>query len=283
MNSRAVRTVHCEAADLTRWANWDANAGNSKGVYTVVARNDELYKLLQEFDIDGGEVALTFGARLARENSWSVPFAERVVAEYKRFVYLAMTAEHMVTPSVAVDEAWHLHLTYTKSYWERMCSEVLGRPLHHNPAEGGKSEQNKFLDLYNRTLETYRVTFGEEPPADIWPVADIRFAAKEQPMKVVPGDFWMIPKWVISGRFKHVSVLTSSAMFLSGCAWLLDDPATDSTNLWVFFAALFILVGIVLIVVILGGIGRGGRGGGGGGFGGFGCGGGGGCGGCGGG
>jgi len=194
VNFRAVRTVHCEAADLTRWANWDANAGILKGVYAMVAGNDELYIHLQDFDIDGGEVALTFSARLARENSWSVPFAERVILEYKRFVYLVMTADHMVTPSVAVDEAWHLHLTYTKSYWERLCGVVLGRPLHHNPTEGGKPEKDMYQDLYTRTLDTYRETFGEEPPADIWPVAEIRFSAQEQPMKVMPGDFWTIPR-----------------------------------------------------------------------------------------
>ncbi len=34
------------------------------------------------FDIDGGEVALPFAARLARENGWSRSHAERVVEEY---------------------------------------------------------------------------------------------------------------------------------------------------------------------------------------------------------
>ena len=34
---------------------------------------------------------------------------------------------------------------------------------------------NKFADWYPRTFESYRVHFGEKPPDDIWPPAEIRF------------------------------------------------------------------------------------------------------------
>jgi len=58
---------------------------------------------------------LPFEARLARENGWCRAYTQRVIVEYKRFVYLAMTAGHVVTPSEEVDHAWHMHLTYTRS------------------------------------------------------------------------------------------------------------------------------------------------------------------------
>jgi hypothetical protein len=129
----------------------------------------ELRARIQAFSPDEPGVVFPFSARLARENGWTREHAGRVTREYLRFVYLAMTAGHPVTPSLPVDEAWHLHLTYTRSYWEEMCGRVLGRPLHHEPTRGGEAEEAKFSDWYARTLASYRTAFGEEPPADVWP------------------------------------------------------------------------------------------------------------------
>ena len=118
------------------------------------ATDPDLYARLLRFAIDDGTPDLSFEARLARENGWSTDFAGRVVAEYRRFVCLAMTAGHTVVPSEQVDQAWHLHLTYTRSYWERMCGDLLGRPLHHGPTRGGTQEAAKFHDWYGRTLDS---------------------------------------------------------------------------------------------------------------------------------
>jgi len=142
----------------------------------------ELRARIQAFSPDEPGVAFPFSARLAEENGWTREHARRVLREYLRFVYLAMTAGHPVTPSLAVDEAWHLHLTYTRSYWEEMCGRVLGRPLHHDPTRGGSDEEAKFAGWYARTLATYRAAFGEEPPAEIWP----RPRAEAAPAPVAP-------------------------------------------------------------------------------------------------
>ncbi|MBM3979664.1 MAG: hypothetical protein FJ304_05165 [Planctomycetes bacterium] len=122
---------------------------------------------IQAFDIDGGDVALPFAARLARENGWSRAYAARVVEEYKRFAFLATTGRAPVCPSEDVDAAWHLHLTYTKSYWQRFCADTLGRPLHHEPTKGGPAEGAKHLAMYADTLTAYRAAFGHAPPADV--------------------------------------------------------------------------------------------------------------------
>lgn len=97
---------------------------------------DELWIRISAFELDDPAAALPFTARLARENGWSRDFARRVVDEYRRFVFLAMKSGHPVTPSEEVDEAWRLHLCYSRSYWDGMCRGVLGRPLHHGPTEG---------------------------------------------------------------------------------------------------------------------------------------------------
>jgi len=131
--------------------------------------NPELWQRLSSFEIDDGPAACSFADRLAAEQGWSKQYAQRVIDEYKRFLYLAMTAGHQVTPSKAVDEAWHLHLTYTRSYWDRLCKEVLGRPLHHYPSNGSDADTQKYAEQYQRTLASYEETFAVPPPADVWP------------------------------------------------------------------------------------------------------------------
>jgi uncharacterized protein (TIGR04222 family) len=136
----------------------------------VDAFRTELWQQLRDFQFDESGSPLTFLARLAREQGWSLTFAKRVVDEYKRFVFLAMVADHEVTPSQIVDEAWHLHLTYTRSYWDNLCRKVLGKPLHHIPTRGGEKERSRHNDQYAKTLASYERWFGETPPDDIWPI-----------------------------------------------------------------------------------------------------------------
>ncbi len=173
--------------------------------------DSELLQRIEGFDIDGEPCALPFEQRLALENGWRLSFAERVVIEYKRFVFLAMAAGHPVTPSEAVDEAWHLHLTYTDSYWNRFCRDVLPKPLHHNPTKGGAAEDAKFFDWYGKTLESYRRLIASEPPADIWPSPRERFARGIARIKMNPVDFWFVRK-------PQVRSLTITGLaFAAGC------------------------------------------------------------------
>jgi uncharacterized protein (TIGR04222 family) len=153
-----------------------------------------LWDRLRGFEIDRPGAVLTFTRRLARENGWELAYAERVVAEYKRFVFLAMTAGHVVSPSEHVDQAWHLHLTYTHSYWNNLCRDLLGKPLHHCPTEGRTGEQAKFVGLYEQTLASYRRQFGCEPPTDIWPAAHQRFGEDLDHVTVNRRRYWIIPR-----------------------------------------------------------------------------------------
>src|SRR5689334_14391872 len=135
-----------------------------------------------------------FSARLARENGWSRSYALRVIVEYKRFAFLAVAAGHPVTPSDEVDQAWHLHLLYTRSYWNGFCGEVLRTPLHHEPTKGGRDEDGKFHDWYQRTLDSYRSWFEQEPPSDIWPPAEHRFSRDLRFMRINTARHWIVPK-----------------------------------------------------------------------------------------
>ncbi len=158
------------------------------------ANNAQLWPKINAFSLDDPDASFKFSDRLARENGWTHNYTYRVIEEYKRFVFLAMTAGHPVTPSVAVDQAWHLHLTYTQSYWEQFCGEILKRPLHHGPTKGGQKESNKFNDWYARTLASYEQAFGQPPPTDIWPEPHIRFDRKARIRQVSDQTHWIIRK-----------------------------------------------------------------------------------------
>jgi len=86
-----------------------------------------------------------------------------------------LEAKHPVTPSDQIDQAWHLHLIYTESYWNDLCGEIAGRPLHHGPTAGGQNETDKFTDWYSKTKRSYRTFFGDDPPEEYWPASEVRF------------------------------------------------------------------------------------------------------------
>jgi len=158
---------------------------------------EELHQLrsrIEAFELDDPASLFSFTSRLAREQGWSHAFAARVVVEYKRFICLAMMAGHPVSPSEAVDQVWHLHLVYTKSYWQKLCRDVLGRDLHHEPTRGGTDEGEKFTDWYQKTLESYQRIFGEPAPVEIWPDVNSRFAGSAALGWVDRSRYWLIPK-----------------------------------------------------------------------------------------
>lgn len=135
-----------------------------------------LWQAINAYDIDAADVALPFSRRLARDNGWSADFTRRAIAEYKRFIYLACVSGRTVTPSEEVDSVWHLHLIYTRDYWDRFCKDTLRRPIHHGPTQGGQVETDKYLGCYRHTLTLYEAEFGAVPSRDLWPEETARFA-----------------------------------------------------------------------------------------------------------
>ena len=202
---------------------------------------------IEAFDIDGPTTpSLPFAARLARENGWSGPYAEQVIREYKRYVFLSATSTEPVCPSEDVDAAWHLHLTYTRSYWKRFCSDVLGRQLHHDPTKGGPAEADKHLRMYARTLAAYRETFGHEPPADIWPAAEVRFGDDLKHRMVNTARNWVIPKQPVKRVVQIAAAFLVMAILVPGC-----DGGPNPFNL-VGTDFLFFLIPMMIAAVCVG-------------------------------
>ncbi|MCC8411171.1 hypothetical protein LJ707_19675 [Mucilaginibacter sp. UR6-1] len=139
------------------------------------AAETALWKKIRLFRIDDPGVSFKFSDRLARENGWSAQYTHRVIDEYKKFIFLCCVSTTGVTPSDPVDQAWHLHLTYTRSYWIYLCQDTLGKPIHHNPTNGGEKEAVRFKHYYTSSDSLYQQYFGTVPPADIWHNSDKRF------------------------------------------------------------------------------------------------------------
>jgi uncharacterized protein (TIGR04222 family) len=193
------------------------------------AKHVELLQRLEKFQLDSPEASLPFSARLARENNWSPAYAQRVIAEYKRFAFLAVAAGHPVSPSEDVDQAWHLHLTYSINYWKVFCPEILGTPLHHQPTRGGEVERDKFDDWYARTLASYEIFFGAAPPVDIWPAPDVRRVEKHDFIRVDRERNWVIPRprfqlktrYLLWSGLAVLTIACSGAMLAQG--WNVFD------------------------------------------------------------
>ena len=139
---------------------------NNNMAYDSPAARD-LWLRLQQWSPDRAGAAHPLSKRLQLENGWTADFTRRAIDEYRRFAYLAMVASHTVTPSDEVDQVWHAHLLYSRDYWDDFCPRVLGRPLHHQPSDGGPDETRHYRDLYQRTLTSYERAFGEVPPLDL--------------------------------------------------------------------------------------------------------------------
>lgn len=156
-----------------------------------------LWNKLKNYSIDSPNESFSFSQRLAQENGWTADFTQRVITEYKKFLFLCVISPKPVTPSDEVDQAWHLHLVYTKSYWDELCKNILGKDIHHTPTQGGSTERDKFADYYTATLQLYQKKFSQLPPKDIWPPASQRFS-NIQFVRANKQTHWLVPKFRIS-------------------------------------------------------------------------------------
>jgi hypothetical protein len=214
-----------------------------------------LWSRLEAMQLDAPGARVTFAGRLARDNGWSPAFANAVIGEYRRFLYLAARAGHAVSPSDAVDQAWHQHLLYTRHYWGVLCREVLDFELHHGPTLGGAQEAAKFDDWYRRTLDSYRAAFGEEPPAAIWPAVERRFDGVERMRRVDLGSHWMVAKPSLArARALLMSVPAAVGLLLLGAGLLLEGNAAATQLAAATVAdasAFFIVIGFTLVLMVL--------------------------------
>jgi hypothetical protein len=184
----------------------------------------QLYGRLQDWCFDPPDAAMPFVVKLARDQGWSLAQSERVIGEYRRFLFLALEAGHPVSPSRAVDLAWHQHL--------------LGRPLHHTPSRGGKEERQRMGEWYCRTLASYRALFGELPPPDLWPPADPSVVPPRPPRR-------RPPRWgILLGSFVLALMLSGCQVGAAHFPYSLSGPAFLLFYFGLAVAGCFAVVGM---------------------------------------
>ena len=127
-----------------------------------------LWDKIRNFPIDDGSATITFSSKLAASQNWTAAFTQKAIDEYRKFIFLCCILEGGAAPSKSVDEVWHLHLTYTRSYWIDLCRNTLGKDIHHYPSTGGSKEEARHRLWHTETLGAYREVFGSDAPAEIW-------------------------------------------------------------------------------------------------------------------
>ena len=191
---------------------------------------------------DDPDAALDFCARLAREQGWTRVQADAAIEEYRRFCLLATVEPQPMTPSDAVDQVWHLHLQYTRDYWNVFCPDVLGCALHHGPTRGGAIEATRYVDQYADTLAAYQRRFGA-PPEAWWPDTRERFRAPQRFVRIDTERAWCIarPDWrCLRGRVAAVA----AAVGVPGVAVALPINPFDLS------AGRFLSLYVTLMVVV---------------------------------
>ncbi len=92
--------------------------------------------------------------------------AERLEAEFKRFLTLCAVYRDSFPISKPVDEFWHVALLDSEKY-ARM-EKAVGRRFIHRMTLSDEDDQKLIPLYYERTLPRYAMAFGE-PANDMWP------------------------------------------------------------------------------------------------------------------
>ena len=95
--------------------------------------------------------------------------AALAVREYGRYLELARRFPSVeLVPTTLMDKAWHLHILDSQRYMAD-CEQLFGNYLHHVPApvEANDDERGEMESLFQRTVELYFETFGEDMEASL--------------------------------------------------------------------------------------------------------------------
>ena len=216
----------------------------------MVKSNLKLWESLSNFSLDNPEASFSFSDRLARENGWTVDYSKRVIDEYKKFIYMSVVSGKSLTPSDEVDQAWHMHLIYSYSYWVEMCKNLLnGFNLHHGPTKGGVVEKKKYNNQYNETLDFYLDEFGHEAPSDIWPDDKTRFS-KVNYKRVSMHDNLVINKGRVKKYF--VNLLTILFALFTGALFLSSGSAATEESIDLKILAYSVLGAFIIYFIVNG-------------------------------
>lgn len=133
-------------------------------INTDVALNDEAAKKYI-YDIDFS--MLIHKISMPDDNIsrvWDPEVAEIFVGYYRNFLWLMRKhgRDHVLAPSIEIDEIWHHHILDTYKYHED-CIAIFGTYLHHYPYYGmrGEADYNALNNSFQKTQDLHQHEFGE--------------------------------------------------------------------------------------------------------------------------
>jgi hypothetical protein len=92
---------------------------------------------------------------------WTEAQALTAEEEYRKFLYLTVTSEQAIVPTMFVDKFWHAHILDTKKYQDD-CSHLFGFFLHHFPYFGlrGDEDKSNLQKAFKAAADIYETAFG---------------------------------------------------------------------------------------------------------------------------
>ena len=107
--------------------------------------------------------------RVRKSTNWSEEELSEVFVAYKQFIELKVILKDwnalLLSPSLMVDQIWHLHVLDTKVY-SRACLQLCDEIIHHDP-DGDVDEGKRKLRV-QRTKETFMDHFGYPCKGKMW-------------------------------------------------------------------------------------------------------------------
>ena len=128
-------------------------------------RLDPLWLKLNVMGMQGAQNLAPVMEMMQKQMGWTSEMAQRVIEEYRKFLFLAMRAGHQVIPPGVINDVWMQHMQNAQNYWEQ-----LGQMITAKPVAGGFDAKSftAMADPWAATLQSYEKIFGMKPPMDIW-------------------------------------------------------------------------------------------------------------------
>ena len=128
-------------------------------------RLDPLWLKLNLMNAEGVAAFAPMLRAMQTQMGQNAEMAQRVIEEYRKFLFLAMRAGHQVIPPGIVNDVWTAHIESVHNYWESLAQIISERPM----TEGSDARAfASMADAWKATLESYEKIFGAKPPMDIW-------------------------------------------------------------------------------------------------------------------
>jgi hypothetical protein len=215
---------------LKRQEKQSANLDN-ESLKTPSSELIRIRTLMENFSLDEPTSPQPFSEKLRKDHGWSREFTHRAIDEYKRFIILLATCSEEVTPSTIVDQVWHKHLTYTKSYWDGMCRNILKRDIHHEPGGGSESDNGRYQSQYRYAHIMYERTFEAKPPKDIWPISEFEQRRVEKELsQMTSNDLEFGKVDLTETRFSSSSLRLSARDELNSVRTKANSPQAKSSS-----------------------------------------------------